>query len=86
MSEGEILVGLSVIVIGGVGAQWLARVLRVPSVLLLLAAGFVAGSVTDLVNPDELLGELLFPGVSLAVGSVATTAVSYTHLTLPTKA
>ena len=68
MSEGEILVGLSVIVIGGVGAQWLARVLRVPSVLLLLAAGFVAGSVTDLVNPDELLGELLFPGVSLAVG------------------
>lgn len=68
MSEAEILVGLTTIVVGGVAAQWLARVLRVPSVLLLLAAGFIAGSATGLVEPDELFGELLFPGVSLAVG------------------
>lgn len=36
--------------------------------MLLLVAGFVAGPATGLLNPDELFGDLLFPGVSLAVG------------------
>ena len=45
-------------------AQWL----KLPSVLVLLVAGFLAGPITGVVEPDELFGELLFPGVSLAVG------------------
>ena len=36
--------------------------------MVLLTAGLIAGPLTGLVVPDELFGELLFPGVSLAVG------------------
>ena len=36
--------------------------------LVLLLAGFIAGPATGLLDPDELFGDLLFPGVSLAVG------------------
>ncbi len=43
--ERDVLVGLTVIVAFGVGGQWLAARLRVPSILVLLLAGFVAGPV-----------------------------------------
>jgi len=59
--------GLAAIVVLGVGAQWLARQLRMPSIVLLLLAGILAGPVTGVVDPDQLFGESLFPGISLAV-------------------
>ena len=68
MSEAELVLGLGTIIVFGVFAQLLASWIRVPSVLVLLTAGLIAGPVTGLVEPDELFGELLFPGVSLAVG------------------
>jgi NhaP-type Na+/H+ or K+/H+ antiporter len=62
-------VSLAAVVVLGVGAQWLASRLGIPSILLLLLAGVVAGpDVTGLVDSDEMLGDLLFPAVSLAVG------------------
>ena len=45
--EEQILVGLAAIAVLGVGAQWLAWRLRLPSILLLLGVGFVAGPLTD---------------------------------------
>ena len=52
----------------GLGAQWLAWRLRLPSILLLLAAGFATGQAwLGFINPEELFGELLFPIVSLSV-------------------
>ena len=54
----------------GVGAQWLARRLTVPSILLLLVAGLFIGPVVGTVDPDHLFGELLFPIVSLAVAVI----------------
>ena len=68
--EDQVLVGLAGIAVLGVGAQWLAWRLRVPSILLLLAVGFVAGPVTGFLDPDALFGEILFPLVSLAVGLI----------------
>ncbi|MCG6922247.1 MAG: cation:proton antiporter, partial [Acidobacteria bacterium] len=68
--EEQLLVGLAGIAVLGVGAQWLAWRLRVPSILLLLAVGFVAGPVTGFLDPDALFGELLFPLVSLSVGLI----------------
>lgn len=60
---------LAAVVVLGVGAQWAASHLGVPSILLLLAVGVVAGpDVADVVDPDAMLGDLLFPAVSLAVG------------------
>ena len=68
--EDQVLVGLAGIAVLGVGAQWLAWRLRVPSILLLLAVGFVAGPVTGFLDPDALFGEILFPLVSRAVGLI----------------
>ena len=63
----DALVGLATIVIAGIGAQWLGRRLTIPSIILLLPAGILAGPVTGLVEPEELFGDALFPGVTLAV-------------------
>lgn len=69
MKEG-ILAGLTFIVIFGVVAQWIAQRLRLPSILLLLVAGFIAGPVTGILDPDSLLGNLLFPVVSISVAVI----------------
>jgi len=64
------LVGLTGIVVLGIGSQWLAWRLRLPSILILLMAGFLAGPVAGLIDPDALLGETLFPIVSISVGII----------------
>lgn len=61
---------LTSILVLGIGAQWLAWKLRLPSIILLLVAGFLAGPVFHWVDTDALLGELLFPVISLAVGLI----------------
>jgi NhaP-type Na+/H+ or K+/H+ antiporter len=66
----SLLIGLGSLFVLGIGAQWLAWRLRMPSILLLLIFGFLAGPITGLVQPDELLGDLLFPLVSLSVGVI----------------
>ncbi|HRX84300.1 MAG TPA: sodium:proton antiporter [Phycisphaerae bacterium] len=67
MSE---LLALVWVVVLGVTASWLAWRVRLPSILLLLLAGLVAGPLTGLIVPDRLLGDLLMPFVSLAVGLI----------------
>ncbi len=69
MSE-HLLVGLTLVLVIGIAAQWIAWRLGIPSILLLLAAGFLAGPLLGLVNPDELLGNLLAPVVSLSVAVI----------------
>jgi len=63
---------LTAILFLGVAAQWLAWRLRLPAILLLLAFGFGAGYLFRRMGqgPDELIGEVLFPAVSLAVGVI----------------
>lgn len=64
------IVQLGGIVVLAVAAQWVAARLRVPSILLLLIAGFLVGPVLEILDPDALFGELLPPAVSLAVGLI----------------
>ncbi len=66
----DTLLSLALIFLAGVGAQWIAWRLRLPSILLLLGAGFVVGPLLGWLNPDELLGDLVFPIVSLFVAIV----------------
>src|SRR3990172_1435078 len=66
----KFFLGLVGVIVAGISAQWLAWRLKFPSILLLLIFGIVAGPVTGLINPDELLGELLFPVVSLSVAII----------------
>jgi NhaP-type Na+/H+ or K+/H+ antiporter len=65
-----LLIGLTVVVVLGIGAQWLAWRLGLPSILLLLTFGFLAGPVGGWVDPDALLGDLLLPFVSLSVALI----------------
>jgi NhaP-type Na+/H+ or K+/H+ antiporter len=58
------------IVVLAVGLNWLAVRTGVPSILAYLLAGFLLGPVLGILNPDELLGDLLLPLVSLAVGVI----------------
>lgn len=66
----HLLVGVAAVLVLGIAAQWLAWRLRLPSILLLLMIGLVAGPMTGLLSPEEVLGELLFPLVSLAVAYI----------------
>ncbi|GAJ70135.1 LOW QUALITY PROTEIN: NhaP-type Na+/H+ and K+/H+ antiporters [Vibrio sp. JCM 18904] len=54
----------------GLGCQWLAWRLRLPAILFLLLAGLIVGPFMQWLNPDEILGNLLFPLVSLAVAVI----------------
>ncbi|MEE3609631.1 cation:proton antiporter [Avibacterium paragallinarum] len=61
---------LSAIVGLGIVAQWLAWYLKQPSILFLLLIGIVVGPVLNLFNPDAILGDLLFPFISLGVAVI----------------
>jgi NhaP-type Na+/H+ or K+/H+ antiporter len=66
----QLLFGLGLVLVLAVGSQLLARVLNVPAIVVLLPAGFVAGIATDDVHPNQLLGDLYQPFVSIAVGVI----------------
>ncbi len=70
MSPESLLIAIAVVVVLGVGAQWLAWRFRLPSILLLLVCGFLAGPVTGFIDPQTLQGNWLFPFVSLSVGII----------------
>jgi NhaP-type Na+/H+ or K+/H+ antiporter len=67
LTDTEIVVSLGTIAVFGIGAQWIGSFFGFPSLLLLLPAGLLAGDVLGLVKPEELLGETLFPLVTLLV-------------------
>ncbi|MEO6908502.1 MAG: sodium:proton antiporter, partial [Abditibacteriaceae bacterium] len=69
MSE-ERLIGIAIILVLGAGVQWLGWRFKLPSILLLLTAGFLVGPVTHVINPEYIFGGLLFPLVSLAVAVI----------------
>ncbi len=69
MSE-HLLVGVASVIILGIAAQWLAWRVRLPSILLLLIFGMIAGPATGFLHPDELMGPILFPVVSISVALI----------------
>lgn len=70
MSVHAILVGIALVIVLGVSAQWLAWRFRLPSILLLLLVGFVAGPVTGLLDPAALQGDWVFAFVSVSIGII----------------
>lgn len=69
MSE-SILIGITSIVFFGVGAQWIGWKFKLPAILLLLLSGLLAGPILGLVNPDELMGDLLTPFINISVAII----------------
>jgi NhaP-type Na+/H+ or K+/H+ antiporter len=70
VTTNQILIGVGLIFVLGVGSQVLASRLRIPAIIVLLPAGFVAGALTADVNPQHLLGPAFQPLVSLAVAVI----------------
>ena len=71
-AAGESAIGptLALIVGAGMAAQWIAWRFQIPSIIALLVAGLTLGPVTGVLSPDELLGDALFPLVSLSVALI----------------
>src|SRR3954451_12059975 len=70
LSTDEILAGLGLVIVLALGCELLAVRTRLPAILLLLPAGFIAGAITDDVHPQELFGATFQPIVSIAVGLI----------------
>ncbi len=66
----NILLLLAGIGILGIACQWFASIARLPAILFLLISGIVVGPVLNIIDPDTLFGELLFPVVSLSVAVI----------------
>jgi NhaP-type Na+/H+ or K+/H+ antiporter len=70
LSTNQVLAGFGLIVVLAVGSQVLGSRLRIPALIILLPVGFVAGAITDDVNPQKLLGPAFQPLVSLSVAVI----------------
>ncbi len=54
----------------GIGAQWIAWRTGWPAIVLMLAAGFIAGPITGLIDPEVAFGDLLDPMISIGVALI----------------
>lgn len=66
----DLLLALTGLIGMAVLAHWVSWRLRIPSILLFLAFGFLIGPVFQIIDIDALMGELLFPIVSLAIAII----------------
>lgn len=70
MTDDEILLGIALTVVLATGSQILASRLRVPALIILLPAGFAAGALTDVIHPDQLMGQNFDVLVSMSVAVI----------------
>lgn len=66
----EQAVVIAIVGLLGIGAQWLAWRTNRPAIVLMLAAGFLAGPVLGIFDPEHAFGELLEPMVAIGVALV----------------
>lgn len=68
--ENHLLHSLVLIGLLGMGAQWVASLIRMPAIVALSVAGIVAGPVFGWLNPSEQFGEMLTVFVRLGVAVI----------------
>jgi len=66
----DLALNIALVLALGAFCQWLAWRMRIAAILPLLIAGLILGPLMGILNPDEFLGELLFPFVSLGVAII----------------
>ncbi len=54
----------------GIGAQWVAWRTGWPAIVLMLAAGFLAGPILGVMDPESAFGDLLEPMISIGVALI----------------
>ncbi|WP_374407034.1 cation:proton antiporter [Pelagerythrobacter sp.] len=64
--------GLVIALVGvlGIGAQWIAWRTGWPAIVLMLAAGFLAGPILGVIDPEHAFGDLLEPMVAIGVALI----------------
>lgn len=70
MDSEEVFVGIAIIVGLAAACQLIAPKLKIPALVLLLPAGFIAGNVFDAVDPTAIFGVAFTPLVQIAVGII----------------
>ena len=70
MSLENISLILSSLALVGFLCQWISWKFQIPSILLLLLLGLFLGPFLNVLKPDLLFGDLLFPVVSLSVAII----------------
>lgn len=68
--EESAIVAIAIIGLTAFACQWLAWRVKLPAILFLLASGVLLGPVLQLLDPDALFGDLLFPLISLSVAII----------------
>ena len=66
----QVVIAITAILCVGGLAQWLGWRLRMPAIVFLLAAGLIVGPITGWLEPDRIMGDTLFPIVSMAVAVI----------------
>lgn len=69
MHAHEVVTLCGILAVGFI-CQWVAWRINVPAILLLLITGIAIGPGLGLLHPDELLGDLMLPLVSIAVAII----------------
>ena len=70
MINEEISLVIAAVLMVSVVCQWAAWRVKLPAIIFLLLIGIAAGPLTGRLDPDALLGDLLFPLVSLSVAVI----------------
>lgn len=65
-----VLLQVASIPVLGVTSLWLAWRLSLPSIFILLTVGIILGPGLGLINPTELIGDLLYPIISISVAII----------------
>ncbi len=66
----NLTLAIALILAASIACQWLAWRVRLPAIIFLLFTGILAGPVFGLLNPEQLLGDLFFPFVSMSVAII----------------
>lgn len=63
-----VIISLFLIIILGIGLQWIAELKRIPGIVLLLPAGMFFGAYLGLIEPEKIFGESFYTLITLGVG------------------
>jgi NhaP-type Na+/H+ or K+/H+ antiporter len=70
LSTNAILTGLGLVIVLAVACRLVAARSGIPAIVLLLPVGFIAGAITDDVDPEKLFGATFEPLIDLGVGVI----------------
>ncbi|AXI01052.1 sodium:proton antiporter [Sporosarcina sp. PTS2304] len=66
----SLVMDLMLVVLIGVGSQWVAWRTRMPAIVVMAIAGLLVGPIFGLINPQQSMGELYGPIITFAVAII----------------